>query len=1477
MNSNDYTGLEIAVIGMSFRTSEATTWREFWQNLVGSKESLKFFTDEELLKLGTDQSFMDNENYVNSSPSIIDKNCFDSNFFGYTPDEAKFMYPGHRFFHECVWEAIEDAGYNIDECKDSIGIYGGAGNDLIWKTFVNLVNENHSVDGFFLEKISNKDYLTSLISYKLGLTGPSVTLNTACSTSLVAIHMACKALIFGEAKIAVAGASSINSVTEKGYLYEEGSILSNDGHCKAFDENSTGTVEGEGTGVVVLKRLQAAIDEGDHIYGIIKGSAVNNDGNQKMGYTAPSVIGQVACIKKAQKFSKVEPHTIGYVETHGTATKLGDSIEIESLNQAFNTKDISCPIGSVKTNIGHLDTASGVAGFIKTVLSLHNKTIPASLHFNKPDPLINFSEGPFYVNNKLAEWTENALFPRRAAINSFGVGGTNAHLILEQAPAKKIIDSENDINLLVLSAKTKESLNNYLLKLSDFLNEENEISLSDMCHTFQIGRKKFDNRVSISFQDKPELIQKINGLLQKPKTTLSQNIENTNVVFAFPGQGSQYVNIGKDVYNSIPRIKEILDEGFELLFKMTNINFHSIIYPSDNEREYNINDTEYAQPLIFLIEYASAQFLIESGVVPNQMIGHSIGEYVAATIAGVFTFEEALKVVVERGRIMNSLEKGSMLSVAIGENQAENYVNSDISLAAINGPQQIVFSGNDSAIEKLADELTNDEVPFVKLHTSHAFHSSMQDGILEEFKEVFKDIKFKNISIPFISNVTGELVQDSEVSNADYWARQLRSTVNFSKGVKNLIATKKVLFIEVGGGNSLSNLIKQHTSNKAFTTFNLIGNAKNTENGEKYLFQNLGGLWCQGVNLDWSAIFDTSNRNRISLPTYAFDKTKYVAEVDIVKMIQGIRPSLFESLENSFYFPSWKKSNLENAAKTERKSFLFFVDETHFSKNISSELVKLDHSIIEVNVGTEFIKNSSSNYTIDPLSKEDYNQLFNELQKDSIEINEVVYGWGMNVSDSKLHINENNLEFNLSYSGLVNLINSWEQEETKNLYLLTNSLHSVLGNEKLNYSQSLMLGLMKIIRQEKLISCINIDVILEEKSEKLIQKCVSEILSNDMKLEDVISFRFGQRGSREFQKKSQNINVVSEIKQDGTYLITGGLGNLGYSFANYLITKYNATIILNGRTKQEDLNELSLKRFNALRALNDKTFYIDADVVEIEALREKIELHQDSLKDLNGIIHLAGNVNEDDVEFLENSTFEKTSKMLSPKLIGIENIKNVFDDKKLDFVWMSSSLAATLGGYGFGAYAAANSYLDYFAFAHMNEFKCVEMPYVDFESDVAIKNKNALSIGEVLEIFERSLSLKSENVIYISKEDMNADPIAVDEANEEEEIIETGEKVERPSLTTEFISAESETELALSQVFTEFFRINDIGIQDEFYELGGDSLKAMVLIKKINQQFELRISISDFLMNNTIQKLASLIDEKKWLTSNVEFKNEIII
>ncbi|MFN6485609.1 MULTISPECIES: beta-ketoacyl synthase N-terminal-like domain-containing protein [unclassified Nostoc] len=897
--NNNFNNSEIAIIAVAGRFPGAKDIESFWRNLRDGVESISWQTDEELINSGVSPDLLSHPNYVKASGVLEDIELFDANFFAYSAKEAELIDPQQRLFLELASEAIEKAGYDPQTYNGLIGVYGGVGMNRYF--LQNLYSNNQlleRVDPVQLAISSDKDFLPTRVAYKLNLTGTAVNVQTACSTSLVAVHLACQSLLNCECDMALAGGVTLSIPQKVGYLHQEGMILSPDGHCRAFDAQAQGTIAGSGAGIVVLKRLQDAIGDRDHIHAIIKGSASNNDGAMKVGYTAPSINGQAAVISEAQTLAGVDAETISYIEAHGTATPLGDPIEIAALTQAFSQttdKKGFCAIGSVKTNLGHLDTAAGVAGLIKTVLALQHKMLPPSLHFETPNPKIDFANSPFYVNTTLKEWkTDNT--PRRAGVSSFGMGGTNAHVILEETPVLEQRGrgaegsqcvgrlcrleatgvQRRNYQLLCLSAKTMSALEKATANLVTHLKEYPELNLGDVAYTLNSGRRGFNYRRMLVCRDLEDAVK---GLESKQVFSNYTEITERPVVFMFPGQGSQYVNMAREIYETEAVFKEQVDYCSEFLKPILGLDLRHILYPSDekiDEASRQLQQTRVAQPAIFVIEYALAKLWQSWGVEPQAAIGHSIGEYVAATLAEVFSLEDALSLVAARGQMMQQLPTGAMLSIPLSADKIQPLLRQELSVAAINQSSQCVVSGSIAAIDALQNQLAAQDIESRRLHTSHAFHSQMMEPILEAFREQVKKVTLNPPKLPYISNLTGNWITVIQATNPDYYAQHLRSTVLFASGIEKLLAKPEQVLLEVGPGHTLTTLTKRHPD-KAATQIVLtsVRHPQEKQSDIHVLFNTFGQLWLAGVKVDWFGFYSQDEYYHIPLPTYPFERQRY--------------------------------------------------------------------------------------------------------------------------------------------------------------------------------------------------------------------------------------------------------------------------------------------------------------------------------------------------------------------------------------------------------------------------------------------------------------------------------------------------------------------------------------------------------------------------------------------------------------------------
>lgn len=883
----EYTGLEIAIIGLAGKFPGADDIYSFWENIKQKEESIHFFSEEELLENGETIENIKHPNYVNANAHMSNRNFFDAEFFNIRPDEAQLMDPQMRLFHEYLWKALEDAGIDLHDQKHKIGLFAGASANTNWVIYSQLLNRKGLVDDFTLSKLNNARFIPTKASYFFDLTGPSIFLDTACSTSLVAIHEACKSLLLSDCNIAVAGGVSVGAKTTRGYVYQEGMVFSKDGHCRAFDAEASGTIGGEGIGLVVLKTLKKALEDGDHIWSIIKGCGVNNDGNHKVGYTAPSIEGQVEAILKAQKWAKVKPESITLLEAHGTGTKLGDPIEVEALNKVFGGAELGkyCALGSVKTNIGHLDVAAGAAGVIKTALALKHRQLPPSLNFEQPNPEIDFENSPFYVNTGLREW-HHAQFPLRAGVSSFGIGGTNAHIVIEEAPDQPPTDQGRSSQLLVLSAKSPTALHRNMHNLASFLTSREELNLADVAYTLQKGRTRLPYSATVVCQDREDAILK---LQRRTVASHSGDAMREPIIFMFSGQGSQYVNMCKDLYEEETFFRKTVDACFDYIRQTMGWDAKTI-WLADKTAE-QINETVYTQPILFSIEYALARLLINWGIKPDMMIGHSIGEYVAACISGVFSWQDALFLVAKRGELMQAAPRGAMMSIAASSSTLVDLLEEEtgITVAAYNSSALTVVAGTHDNITRFHRKCVARDLSCKLLKTSHAFHSPLMDGVMEDFIQLFDGVEMRRPQIPFLSNVTGTHATFEELASPAYWGQHLRQAVNFKEGVDILLPYEDAVFVEVGPGRTLATFLNQHEGKtEDHIVINIVRHPKEVKNDVFQLLSALGQLWEVGVSPDWNNFYEGETRRKLSLPTYAFEQVSYPVDVDAFAMIAGM-------------------------------------------------------------------------------------------------------------------------------------------------------------------------------------------------------------------------------------------------------------------------------------------------------------------------------------------------------------------------------------------------------------------------------------------------------------------------------------------------------------------------------------------------------------------------------------------------------------
>jgi acyl transferase domain-containing protein len=866
---------DIAIVGMACRFPGAQSVDDFWRGLATSTESITTSSDDELGRTGIPRGVAEDPSYVRARGRLTDVERFDAEFFGFSPRDAEITDPQHRLFLETAWEALEDAGYAGPSRPSRVGVYAGSSlSSYLIFHLIPTAGLLSSVGEFEVLTANDKDYVATRTSYKLDFRGPSVTVQSACSTSLVAVHLACQSLIGGECDLALAGGVTVVVPQEWGYTFRPGGILSPDGHCRAFDRSAAGTVFGNGVGLVVLRRLEDAVAAGDCVLAVIKGSSINNDGTEKVGYTAPSVNGQAAVIAEALAVAGVHPATIGYVEAHGTGTSLGDPIEIAALSSVFapaGVKPGTVPIGSVKTNVGHLDAAAGVAGLIKVVSALQAGAIPPTLHFHAFNAEINQATTPFFVNTTVLPWPAGS-HPRRAGVSSFGIGGTNAHVVLEEAPARRPSTASREWQLVVLSARNAQALFETTARVRQSLEDRPAYDLADVAFTLHTGRKRFSHRQAVIARDRSTLAERLSAADAAVRV---EERDERRIAFLFPGQGSQFPGMARGLYLAEPTFREHVDRCALLLTPLLHTDIRDVMFGRDLDTASMLNRTEFAQPALFVVEYALAQLWISWGIRPSAMIGHSLGEYVAACVASVIRLEDALRIVASRARLMQALPAGAMLAVEAAPAQLRGLIPETLSIAAVNHARLCVVSGGLEEIARFERSVSEQGIATQRLRTAHAFHSAMMDEASEPLAALVGDVPRRRPLVPFVSNVSGTWFSDADVLDDRYWSRHLRQTVQFADGVSNLLALDDLLLVEVGPGRTLSDLTRAAVSgDRSVAVYPSLGRDEH-EQDQHVVVNTLGQLWLAGAKVDWAGYYTHEQRHRVRLPTYPFQRKRY--------------------------------------------------------------------------------------------------------------------------------------------------------------------------------------------------------------------------------------------------------------------------------------------------------------------------------------------------------------------------------------------------------------------------------------------------------------------------------------------------------------------------------------------------------------------------------------------------------------------------
>jgi acyl transferase domain-containing protein/acyl carrier protein len=1473
---------DVAVIGMSGRFPAAPDLEAFWRNLREGVEAVRSFDDDEVRADGADPAAQSDPAFVNAGAPLDGIELFDADFFGYSPREAVTIDPQQRLFLECAWEALERAGHDPQSFAGRIGVFAGCA----ISTYLGQLYRSSRIVSLTapLQLLlgNDKDYLATRTAYKLGLVGPCLTVQTACSTGLVAAALARQALLDGQCEMALAGAVNIRVPQHAGYRADPGGIYAPDGHCRVFDRDAAGTVFGNGVGVVVLRRLDEALSEGDHVHAVLKGAAVNNDGASKVGFTAPGLRGQTDVIAAAHDDAGIDPRTITYVEAHGTGTPLGDPIEVEALTRAFrrSTSDTGfCALGAVKASIGHLDPAAGIAGLIKTVLALENRTLPPSVNFEHPNPEIDFGATPFYVNDRCREWETNGV-PRRAGVSSFGIGGTNAHLVLEEAPGREPAEPVGGPQVVVVSARSAAALANSAVRLAEEFERRPDLDVADVAWTLQMGRRSFAHRLATTARSAAEAAERLRAAAAAEQPA----VDDLPVVFLFPGQGAQHPGMAAELYESLPTFKRQVDEACELLVADRSEDLRPLLLataPTGTAAD-ELAQTARAQPALFVVELALARVLEEWGLHPAAMLGHSVGEYVAATLAGVFSWQEALRLVAARGRLVQALPPGSMLAVHAGSDALNARLDGELALAAVNGESLCVVSGPESAVARLERQLAGEDVPCHRLHTSHAFHSGMMDPILDEFEALIQRASPAVPRHPYVANLTGTWVTDHDATDPRSWALHLRRTVRFGDGLATILADGPLALIEVGPGRALGGLAERHPIRRAeHLVVSLLPRADADEDAVESTLAGVGKLWAAGAPVDWRVLHPNHGR-RVPLPTYPFERQRYWVDDEGSPAKPDGEGAVRDSRRppaNRFWVPEWERAPRgQHTTNGARQRWLAFLSSDPFAAAVTDRLAETGHLIVTARAGPGFSGDPQRGFVLDPASPADLDRLLQALVAEGLTPDRILHALALERIDhsgSRLMRFESAERFWLrSVLELAAALSRNRLTHAIELTALTNGVHDVSGREPLAPERSMIAAACRTIGQEfGSIRTRALDIVLpgtDAPAHDRLSRALALDLAQPGPGADVV-YRSGRR--LKLVQRAMRLEPASAAAvQGGTYLVTGGLGQLGLVLAGVLAQQPDSKLVLLGRSPFPDReqwddwladhHDVTARRIRAARSLEAQgadVLVVTGDVGDANDMRRVVEVTHERLGPIHGVVHAAGDMSAESFFEIDQVSEERIARNLRPKARGLMALQQVLRDDPVEFWLLVSSISTILGGIGFAGYAAANAYLEAFAQAERRRSAAqwLTIAWDACRFDAEQGPPHALGPDDIADAFARVLAQPSP-MVAVSATDLDQQ---IRRWVTQRPVPES--KIPPPVASGAAGQPDGDVAAAIAVLFKDVLGVERVGRDDDFFaDLGGDSLLATQLATRIRSRFSLELPLRAIFEAPTPGRLADTVQSR---------------
>ncbi len=1495
----------IAVIAMTGRFPGAPDVDALWANLRDGVESIRALSDDELRAAGVEDAELADTAYVKARGIVDGADLFDARLFGYSPREAELIDPQQRLFLECAWEVLELAGYDPERFAGRIGVYAGVGFNTYLQNLASRPEVTAAAGGDFQTLISNdKDYLTTRVAYKLGLRGPGLSVQTACSTSLVAVHEACSSLRAGECDLALAGGVSLRVPVVRGYRYLEGGILSPDGHCRAFDASARGTVPGSGAGVVALKRLDEALADGDRVLAVIRGSATNNDGAHKVGFTAPSVDGQAEVIALAQADAGVDPETITLLEAHGTGTALGDPIEVAALKRAFGERTGRtgfCALGSIKTNIGHLDTAAGAAGLIKTVLALEHRQLPPSLHFERSNPEIDLDASPFYVNTECRPWQNAGGMPRRAGVSSFGIGGTNAHVILEQAPEPASGEPAAGVEpapwqLLTLSAREPAALEAASRLLGDHLRAADPTDFADVAYTLHLGRRQLEHRRAVVSRDPATAVAALQDGGQRVFTGEASATE-LPVVFLYPGQGTQISGMASGLYRHQPAFRDALDECLEGLAPHLDFDLRGLLLAGGAEAAARLRHTAAAQPALFAFEVALTRLWRSWGIEPAALVGHSIGELTAAHIAGVFDLGTGLRLAAVRGRLMARMPAGGMATVPLSEDRVRELLEDrpGLWLAAINGPALCTVSGSFKSLDQLQAWLERRGLEGRRLETSHAFHSAMMEEAVAPFAEAVAGVSRQAPQIPFLSNVSGDWIRAAEARDPEYWGRHIRRPVRFAAAAGRLLDDSQRAFLEVGPGRALSTLIRQQPAcgrgRLVAVSLPPAGGAHAAGDDLRAMLGALGRLWTAGARVDWRGFHVSEQRRRVTLPTYPFQRRRYwVDRREAPVALSTTATGKDNDLSRWFYVPVWKPAcDPQPIDGGVGDTWVVLSDLEGLGARLAAELAERGGDVAQVVSGQAFarIEHEAGGrcFTLNPGRREHFRDLLRALPADRLPLR-IVHAWTLpgasGSSEAGEHTPSDTSLLARGFYSLVALVQALAAEKPVEITItvVTRGGQRVAGGETLRPAVATVQALCRVIAQEHpQLSCRTIDV--DAGGEALVRRLADELLAAAR--EPAVAYRGTCRWTQSYAALEPPA-AKFPIRPGAVYLITGGLGRIGLTLARWLAEcgadsrsagRVPLRLVLTTRKafpsrrewdswRGEDGDSIHriLDSLRGIEALGAEIQIMRADVADVGRMRVLVAEVEERWGPIDGAIHCAGvraGTSRPIIE-LDRATCEAQRRV---KVGGLVSLDRALGARRLDFRIAMSSLSAVLGGLGMAAYAAANAAMDLWAWQSLEPGRragsrsdecpgAVGGPWlsIDWEGwrfDEPAPGDGergvagfAMTPREGIAAFGRLLAVRGVAQVVVSTgslEQRLLDWVERSWAGAPAALEGPPAPYQRPDLGSAFSPPRTEVERHLAIAWQSLLGVESVGVDDDFFDLGGHSLLATHLLNRLNAHY----------------------------------------